>query len=189
MLEHLPQGVGRVLRGLRSGLDELVWNSPAADVAPETLIVTSPAFRDGAPMPVRFTQDGPLKLSPPLIWRGAPVEAAACVLIVEDADSPTPVPLVHALAWNLPVADEIGEGELNPEDSHPEHLGWNSFHKLGWLPPDPPPGHGPHRYMFQVFAVDRPLQFDKTPGRREILAALKGRVCAKGRLVATYERL
>ena len=23
-----------------------------------------------------------------------------------------------------------------------------------YLPPDPPPGHGPHRYAFQVFALD-----------------------------------
>lgn len=189
MLEHLPQGFGRVLRGLRSGLDELVWASPAADSAPDVINVESPAFGDGEPMPVRYTQDGPAKLSPPLAWRGAPVQAAAVVLIVEDADSPTPVPIVHAIAWNLPVADRIEEGELTSEEGRPDRLGWNSFHRLGWLPPDPPPGHGPHRYVFQVFAVDRPLHFDRTPGRREIMSALKGRICARGRLIGTYERL
>jgi len=189
MLEHLPHGVGRALRGLRSGLDELVWTNLAADAAPDVVVVTSPAFQDGEPMPSRYTQDGRLRRSPPLAWRGAPVAAAAAVLIVEAADSPTPTPVVHALAWNLPIADEIVVGALSPIDGAAGHLGWNSFHKLGWLPPDPPPGHGPHRYVFQVFALDRPLSFDRTPGRREIAAALKGRVCARGRLIGTYERI
>jgi Raf kinase inhibitor-like YbhB/YbcL family protein len=189
MLEHLPQGVGRVLRGLRSGLDELAWNAPVAEAAPENMSVTSPAFADGQPIPVRYTQDGPRKLSPPLAWTGAPVEAAAVVLIVEDADSPTPGPIVHAVAWNLRVADQIEEGELSPHDAYPGRLGWNSLHRLGWLPPDPPPGHGPHRYVFQAFALDRPVQLERTPGRREILAAMKGRVCGRGRMIGTYERL
>jgi Raf kinase inhibitor-like YbhB/YbcL family protein len=169
-------------------LDELVWTTPAAVAAPEGVVVTSPAFLDGEPMPSRYTQDGRLKQSPPLAWRGAPIEAAAAVLIVEDADSPTPTPLIHALAWNLPVADEIGEGALSPTDGAQARLGWNAFHRLGWLPPDPPPGHGAHRYVFQVFALDRPLNFERPPSRKEIMAAMKGRICAKGRLVGTYER-
>jgi phosphatidylethanolamine-binding protein (PEBP) family uncharacterized protein len=189
MLEHLPQGVGRVLRGLRIGLDELAWAAPQVEAAPETLNVFSPSFADGEPIPVSYTLDGPRRLSPPLGWSGAPEAAAAAVLIVEDADSLTPAPMVHALAWNLPIADEIEAGELSPHSAYPGRLGWNSYHKLGWLPPDPPPGHGPHRYVFQVFVIDRPLQLERTPGRREILAAMKGRVSAKGRLIGTYERL
>lgn len=189
MLEHLPHGFGRALRGLRSGVDELVWTLPTVDAAPDVVVVTSPAFHDGECLPSRFTQDGRLKRSPPLAWRGAPMEAAAAVLIVEDADSPTPTPLVHAIAWNLPVADEIEEGALSPAEDAASRLGWNAFHRLGWLPPDPPPGHGAHRYVFQVLAIDRPLNFDRRPGRKEIVAALKGRVCAKGRLTGTYERL
>lgn len=193
MLEYLPQGVGRALRGLRSGVDELVWATPAVDAAPDVIVLTSSAFQDGEAMPSRYTQDGPLKLSPPLAWRGAPSEAAAAVLIVEDADSPTPAPLVHAIAWNLPVADEIEEGALGPADRPMDRtggrLGWNALHRLGWLAPDPPPGHGPHRYVFQLYALDRPLSFGRPPGRREVAAALKGRVCAKGRLIGVYERI
>jgi Raf kinase inhibitor-like YbhB/YbcL family protein len=188
MLEHLPQGLGRALRGLRSGVDELVWASPVAEAAPDVMVVTSSAFLDGETIPSRYTQDGSLKASPPLAWRGAPAQAASAVLIVEDADSPTPTPLVHAIAWNLPVADDIEEGALSPNKGRMDRLGWNAFHKQGWLPPDPPPGHGAHRYVFQMFALDRPLTFDKPPGRKELVAALKGRVCAKGRLIGTYER-
>jgi Raf kinase inhibitor-like YbhB/YbcL family protein len=188
MLEHLPHGVGRALRGLRSGLDGLVWASPVAEAAPDVMVLTSSAFLDGESIPSRYTQDGSSKASPPLAWRGAPVQAAAAALIVEDADSPTPTPLVHAIAWNLPAADDIEEGALGARDGRTDRLGCNTFRKLGWLPPDPPPGHGPHRYVFQMFALDRPLSFDKPPGRKELLAALKGRVCAKGRLIGTYER-
>ncbi len=61
-----------------------------------TIEVASLAFADHAPIPARYTADGD-GLSPPLAWRALPPEASAVVLLVEDADSPTPNPLVHAI--------------------------------------------------------------------------------------------
>ncbi|MET0985379.1 MAG: YbhB/YbcL family Raf kinase inhibitor-like protein [Steroidobacteraceae bacterium] len=122
-------------------------------------------------------------MSPPLEWRGVPRTAAAVVLLVEDADSPTPHPVVHALVWDLPATDALlPEGALRDEnkDSHIPTTGRNSHLTRTYLPPDPPPGHGPHRYVFQVFAVEPRLKFDAPPGRDALLEALRGHVVAKG---------
>ena len=66
--------------------------------------------------------------------------------------------------------------------------GRNSFQKDGWLPPDPPTGHGPHHYLFQVFALARPADLPASPGRGALLDALRDNVIAKGMLTGTYER-
>ena len=57
-----------------------------------------------------------------------------------------------------------------------------------YLPPDPPPGRGPHRYAFQVFALDTVPRFESQPGRTQLLDKIKGHVIAKGLLIGTYER-
>jgi hypothetical protein len=113
------------------------------------------------------------------------------VLIVEDADSPTPIPLLHLIAWGLPAGPAaIPEGAL-PSKGRPgrvETVGKNSFGKREYLPPDPPPGHGHHRYVFQVFAVDRRLDLRHDTDKHAILRALHGHVLARGRLVGLYGR-
>jgi phosphatidylethanolamine-binding protein (PEBP) family uncharacterized protein len=58
----------------------------------------------------------------------------------------------------------------------------------GWLPPDPPPGHGVHRYVFQVFALAAGEPLSKAPGRKEVATAIRDRALAKGCLIGTYQR-
>ena len=169
-------------------MDKLVW-AEADTAAPETITVTSSVFADGAALPSSCTEDG-AGLSPPLAWRGAPASAAAMLLIVEDADSPTPKPILHLLAYDVPAGEAaIEEGALNPGHAgFAGRLGKNSFGKSGWLPPDPPTGHGPHRYVFQLFALDRPLGLERGADKKDVLRALPGRLLARGRLIGTYER-
>ncbi|TGE01734.1 YbhB/YbcL family Raf kinase inhibitor-like protein [Methylobacterium nonmethylotrophicum] len=189
MLETIPHALGEALSGLKAGIAKTAYHA-AFEAAPAAIRVTSPAFADGAALPARFTQDG-AKLSPPLAWSGIPAGATALVLLVEDADSPTPKPIVHAIAWDLPAGDgDLPEGALaSPgSDGTIKEVGRNTFLKPGYLPPDPPTGHGPHRYLFQVYALDRHLGLDGTPGRGALLAAMHGHVLAKGVLTGTYER-
>jgi phosphatidylethanolamine-binding protein (PEBP) family uncharacterized protein len=68
------------------------------------------------------------------------------------------------------------------------HVGRHSFLRSGWLPPDPPPGHGVHRYAFQVFALGSTPEWPETPGRDDVLEALRERAVASGCLIGTYER-
>jgi Raf kinase inhibitor-like YbhB/YbcL family protein len=186
MLEKVPASVGRALSRVRAGSEKLaIYDEAFADV-PENIEVSSPSFADGQAIPERYTADG-AGSSPALNWR-LPGDAAALVLLVEDSDAPAREPLVHAIAWNLD-SDLTGlpGGALSGEPS--VATGRNSFMRSDWLPCDPPTGHGPHRYAFQLFALDQRLDFDSPPGRSALLKAMKGHVLAKGVLIGTYERV
>ncbi len=190
MLENLPDFVGHALREQRAGLEQIVFNRLPLRDGHGTIAVTSGVFVDHGPLPVACTADGD-GVSPPLHWSGVPSTATSVVLIVEDADSPTPHPLVHAIAVDLPVADgSLRGGALASEEVAPgaATLGRNSYLQHGWLPPDPPPGHGPHRYAFQVFALSGDQAILESPGRDALVELLEARAIASGMIIGTYER-
>jgi hypothetical protein len=191
MLENLPEQVGRDLQDQRAGLENIALYRLLVERQVARIDVRSFAFENMASIPIRFTADADGS-SPPLAWRGVPDAAACVVLMVEDADSPTPRPLVHAIAVNLAHEDgSLAEGALVSRDAEAMaevEIGLNSFLKQGWLPPDPPPGHGEHRYAFQVFALREGSGFSSAPGRQELFDAIVERAIAGGCLIGTYER-
>ena len=189
MLEHIPHWLGKALSGLRAGADKLAIVQPLLGSF-EVLHLASPAFANGARLPERFTADG-AGVSPPLFWTGVPKGAARLALIVEDPDAPTPQPLVHAVVWDLPGIDgQLLEGAIRADGagSGDGDVGRNSFFSEGWLPPDPPTGHGEHNYAFQLFALAEGPDVGDTPGRGALLAAMEGKVLAAGLLTGTYSR-
>ena len=190
MLEKLPGALGEVLVEQRAGLEKTVFYRLKNAGELPRIAVHSSAFRAGGTIPRKYTEDGD-GLSPPLEWTGIDAAAASGVLIVEDADSPTPHPLVHAIVVDLDGGNgSIPEGALNS----PEHTGLglqtgrNSYLRQSWLPPDPPPGHGLHRYVFQLFALRSGPAFSQVPGRQELFDAISERALAGGYLIGTYER-
>jgi len=190
MLEKLPDAVGHALRNQRAGMDKLAFNQIDLRGGTSALQVQSLAFADHAPLPAQYTADG-RGISPPLQWIGVPAGAASVLVIVEDADAPTPQPLVHLLVVELPGMDgALPEGALeSPDhDNTGYKTGLNSFFQASWLPPDPPPGHGVHRYAFQVFALGEGPAFSDVPGRDQVLDAVREHGLASGCLIGTYER-
>ncbi len=189
MLEHVPHWLGRALSPFRAGADKLAIVHPELGSF-DVLQLASPAFADGARLPERFTADGE-GVSPPLFWTGVPEGTQQLVLIVEDPDAPTPQPLVHALVWGLPVEGDLKEGAIRADgdgDAAGADVGRNSSFAEGWLPPDPPTGHGEHNYVFQLFALGPGEDPADNPGRGAALHAMKGRVLAAGLLTGTYSR-
>jgi len=187
MLEKLPAAIGRSLRRVRPGLERTVSHRAGIISSPPSILVESAAFFDGEPIPTRYTADGE-GVSPPLHWIGVPPAARSMAIIVEDADSPTPSPLVHAIVGRMPaLVDELGEGEIAMRDGGPV-VGRNSYMRAAWLPPDPPPGHGAHRYVFQVFALDHDPDLGPHPGRTALVKALEGHTICHGMLIGTYSR-
>ena len=191
MLEKLPDVFGHALRHVRAGLDKIAFNHAGLRSGMAAIEVSSLAFADHMPIPERYTADGE-GVSPPLQWHGVPANAASLVLIVEDADAPMPNPLVHAIVVDLPPGDgALAEGALESSDHEGQadvHEGRNSYLMTGWLPPDPPPGHGSHRYAFQLFALGPGEPFDGTPGRDAVMEAVQERGLASGCLIGTYAR-
>jgi Raf kinase inhibitor-like YbhB/YbcL family protein len=191
MLEHVPQWLGAMLRSVRAGHAKLVIVNHALNIGGESLDLTSPAFANGARLPARFTADGE-GLSPPLLWGEPPKGTNSFALIVEDPDAPAPYPFVHAVVWHIPAdARRLAEGAIAPDgkgQGEGQEVGRNSFFSEGWLPPDPPTGHGNHDYVFQLFALGDTPALSPNPGREELVRALEDRVLAAGLLVGTYSR-
>jgi Raf kinase inhibitor-like YbhB/YbcL family protein len=190
MLEILPESIGQALINQRAGMENVVYNLLYRARKTPRLQLNSPAFAFNARIPPRFTADGD-GISPPLSWDEIPTEADSLALIVEDADAPTPHPLVHAIVVDLDAKEvSLEEGALNSEHHHGVGVqtGRNSFFKHAWLPPDPPPGHGEHRYVFQLFALHAGPLLSQFCGRGELIEAVLDRAIAVGCLIGTYER-
>lgn len=191
MLEHIPAWLGHAMQGMRAGTDKLAIARPELGGRFDALDLSSPGFGNGARLPVRFTADD-AGVSPPLVWGSPPPGTARLALIVEDADAPSPQPLVHAVVWGLAAeAGTLAEGAIaaDGEGAAGSDVGRNSFLREGWLPPDPPTGHGEHRYAFQLFALDAGASDPgTTPGRGAVIQAMTGHVLAAGLLIGTYSR-
>ena len=191
MLEHVPQWLGELLRNFRAGHAKLVIVSHDLDVGAGSLELSSPAFANGARLPERFTADGK-GVSPPLVWRDPPAGTTSFALIVEDPDAPAPNPFVHAVVWNIPAdTRRLAEGAIARDGdggADGSDVGRSSFFTEGWLPPDPPTGHGSHDYVFQLFALRHTPALGPNPGRDELVEALEDNVLAAGLFVGTYSR-
>ncbi|MEI7036584.1 YbhB/YbcL family Raf kinase inhibitor-like protein [Fulvimonas yonginensis] len=151
--------------------------------------VSSPQICAGTAIPARHTAYGG-GISPRLRWN--PVDGArSYALLVEDPDAPQPRPFVHWLAWNIPPGvHELPEGvaqTARPEAVQGMCQGLNGRGQAGYFGPRPPRGDDPHRYHFQVFALDRTLALPDDAERTDLLTAMHGHVLAKGRLVATSQ--
>jgi Raf kinase inhibitor-like YbhB/YbcL family protein len=190
MLEHVPGWLGHLIFDRRAGHEKLVAASPELRLGAQSIDLRSPAFAAGGRLPMRFTADGE-GVSPPLVWGEVPERTTSLALIVEDPDAPVARPLVHAIIWNIsPQERSIAEGAIVPDGAGGEdgNVGRNSFLREGWLPPDPPTGHGEHDYVFQLFALSETLELGASPGRVAFVEAVAGRVLAAGVLIGTYSR-
>jgi len=190
MLEKLPESVGHALINQRAGIEQVLYNELYRNRSVARIELRSPTFVFNGQLPRRYTADGD-GVSPPLEWDAIPPGAESLAILVEDADSPTPHPLVHAIIVNLPsTAGALEEGALNSADHKGADLavGQNSFLRQTWLPPDPPRGHGVHRYVFQIFALASGSPFSDVPGRREFIEIVLERAIGVGCLIGTYER-
>lgn len=189
MLEHVPAWLGSLLKDVRAGHSKLAI--VREDVNDRLFPLSSPAFADGQRLPIRFTADGE-GVSPPLSWGPLPAGTASLALLVEDPDAPAPNPLVHGLVWNIPPdVGGLPEGAIMPDGNGAadgSDVGRNSYLTEGWLPPDPPKGHGVHDYVFQLFALSHIPVVGANPGRSAFLDAIHGKVLAAGLLIGTYSR-
>ncbi|HEY3191685.1 MAG TPA: YbhB/YbcL family Raf kinase inhibitor-like protein [Solirubrobacterales bacterium] len=145
------------------------------------LELSSPAFDHGEPIPEKHTADGQ-GTSPPLEWNFVPEATRSMALIVLDPDAPSG-DFIHWLAWNIdPEAGGLQEGAPAPAQ------GTHGFGGPGYAGPAPPPGHGPHRYFFHLYALDTDLDLEHGASRDQLETAIDGHVLAEAELMGTYGR-
>jgi Raf kinase inhibitor-like YbhB/YbcL family protein len=182
--------VGRLLRPIRAGEEHLAWNHPSTRQATESLKLSSDTFTADGSMPVRCAGRGVGDdVSPQLSWEGAPDDTQELVLIFEDASVPLPRPFVHTIVTGIAAdMNSLAEGALNATREAHVTMGLNSLHRRAYLGPRPVPEHGPHDYVFQLFALSQPLPEAGRATKGRVLRLMDGLVVARGRLTGTYER-
>jgi Raf kinase inhibitor-like YbhB/YbcL family protein len=155
------------------------------------IILTSQAFGTGKTIPRRHTGDGE-DLSPPLSWSGLPPETAELALIVDDPDAPGREPWVHWVICKIAATEPgLAEGvHPKPAPGFPTGAvqGKNSWGTIGYRGPAPPRGHGVHRYVFKLHALDAPLVLAAGLDKPALLKAMAGHILAEGELIGTYQR-
>ncbi len=142
--------------------------------------VRSAAFADHTHLPSRhaFEHDN---VPPPLGWGEVPDGTAELVVICEDLDAAGGT-FVHWVVTGIPPT-------ASGLDEHTEAVpGANGSGDLVWGGPHPPVGEDVHRYVFRLYAADRPLGLGEGATAEQVRTALAGHVLATGELVGLYAR-
>jgi Raf kinase inhibitor-like YbhB/YbcL family protein len=139
-------------------------------------------------MPPRFTCSG-ANVSPALEWGSVPPETESFALICEDPDAPRGL-WVHWVIYNIPKNVRGLPQRVETEAELPDgsRQGKNDAGKIGYSGPCPPPGHGPHRYFFRLYALDTRLDLAPGATRGELLGVIEGHVIGQAEVMGRFER-
>jgi Raf kinase inhibitor-like YbhB/YbcL family protein len=144
------------------------------------MTLTSSAFVEGGPIPRQFTCDGD-DVAPPLAWSNVPAATRSFALIMDDPDAPRGT-FTHWLLYDVPAAASTLSLHADGKVLR------NSFGRAEYGGPCPPPGHGPHRYVFTLYAVDVPALEVRGKTKAALEDALEQHTLATARLTGRYER-
>jgi Raf kinase inhibitor-like YbhB/YbcL family protein len=136
----------------------------------------------------RFTCDGQ-NLSPPMAWEGVPKNIRSFALVCDDPDAPGGV-WYHWAIFDIPASErQLAEHQPRKDLMGKFRQAKNSFQKIGYDGPCPPPGHGVHHYRFRLLAlpIDR-LPTSSNPTCAEVLDAAQHRALDIALLTGTYQR-
>lgn len=159
--------------------------------------LTSDSLKEGQVLaPPQLNQgahpDGADK-SPQLSWSGFPAETRSFAITMLDPDAPTASGFWHWAVANIPPnVTELAEGAGDENGSTGLPASSITLRNDGGFPgymgAAPPAGHGPHRYMFVVHAVDvERLDLPKGAAPAVLGFNLAFHTLARARLSGSYE--
>lgn len=161
---------------------------------PAAMTLTTTAWPDGDPIPVKYSQAGE-QVSPPLTWTNVPAGTASFVLHMHDPDvarNRTTEDQVHWLVWNIPgtatgLPEGVPKGAELPDGSRQISASGPVYRGPG------APATGPvHHYTFEIYALDTKL--DVPPGadawetRAAVMKAMQGHILGKAVYVGLFRR-
>jgi Raf kinase inhibitor-like YbhB/YbcL family protein len=163
-----------------------------------TFQLTSADLTDGARLAQKhasgaFGVEGGQDVSPQLSWAGFPKETKSFVVTMYDPDAPTVSGFWHWAVANLPATVTSLEAGAGDPDARKLPGGAVTLRNDGgarrFVGAAPPPGHGPHRYIFCVHAVDvEKLDVDENSSPALLGFNLFFHTLARAFLTGTFER-
>jgi hypothetical protein len=142
---------------------------------PSSMTVTSPAFKAGAAIPVRYTCKGG-NLSPPLQWTAPPSGTAELALVVDDPDAPGGT-FIHWVMAGIPASLRRLEENGVPEGAREAR---------DYTGPCPPSGPV-HHYRFTLYALGRSAGVQEGTDPVQAIGAIQAAATAQGQLVGTFK--
>ena len=180
---------GLLTRGRHAGDASLACNDAVLARLPVLPDLRSAGFTHGGAMAPRHAGEGVGdNRSPALAWGALPPNATHWLLLCEDPDVPMAHAITHVLAWGPASLRALPEGALDVASAIAGvSLAPNGLGRVGYDGPRPLPGHGPHRYVFQLFALDAepPAGLSR---EATLLDWLRAHALARGRLEGLYQR-
>lgn len=145
--------------------------------------LTSPVFTNMSQIPEPYGFTGKNQ-NPPLIINDVPEGTASLVLLMHDPDA-RKKDFLHWAVWNIHSnTATIAEGAI-PQGAI---IGMNDMKKTNYIRPMPPKGTGMHRYIFELYALDRMLDLAATAPRATIEAAIQTYIITSAKLAGLYSR-
>jgi Raf kinase inhibitor-like YbhB/YbcL family protein len=169
----------------------------ASAAVAEPLTLTSPDLAPGARVGDRQVGDrfgcAGGNRSPPLVWSGAPAGAESFALSLFDPDAPTGAGFWHWAIFDIPAsATSLPPGAGDPKAGlAPEGAiqGKNDAGAIGYFGPCPPEGDKPHRYRFELDALDvAKLGLDGGAAAAAVAERVRRHTLAKATLTGIWSR-
>lgn len=167
--------------------------TPAQPPRP-AMVLTTPAWPDGDPIPVKYTQAGE-QVSPALNWSSVPPGTQSFVLHMLDPDvarNKGTETQVHWLVWNIPATatglpENVPKGATLADGSQQISASGPVYRGPG------APASGPqHHYTFEIYALDTKLDVaagaDAFETRTAVMKAMQGHVLGKAVYVGLFKR-
>ena len=133
-------------------------------------------------------------VSPALEWTDPPAGTKSFAVLVHDPDAPTGgAGFWHWIVTDIPAsAHGLAQGAGTPDGkglpAGSKQLD-SDFGEPGWGGPCPPAGHGPHHYVFTVYALPTETLGLPVNARTAFVGfTVNSKALAKATLTATYGR-
>jgi Raf kinase inhibitor-like YbhB/YbcL family protein len=163
---------------LATGCGLLGGLSGSGGVAPQSMTVTSPDFRNGAKLPLPYTCHGK-GFSPPLYWSGSLSQQAKSFAVVVDSGEAPITPYVYWIVFDIsPSTSDIAQNRLPTGARQAE----NSAGTARYDPPCPQRDNEVHTYRLTVYALNARLKLPNGAGLRTTWSAIARHVIGVGRL-------